>query len=170
MTTLPTSDRSITRAAWAFIAQSILTSLHHVYGGLEYDSVLRLSMPLVAGTELLLVLGLLRLYRRSRRGLALAAFSVVAILVGVVQGLFHVLYGHVYKDLLFLVGVSADRIRDFFQPALPNDFIYPPNDWFFELTGLLQLGTVGLIVLATYRLAQTWRAEQDQHETQACTT
>ena len=125
-TTKPTTDQ-LTKQAWfAFLAQVTLTSIHHVYGGLMFDSVFRLSQPIIAGVELLIVLGLLWWYRQTRSGVALTLFSSVMALVGIVQRLFHTLYGHVYKDLLFLMGVQADAVRKFFFPVLPNDFIYPP--------------------------------------------
>lgn len=85
-------------------------------------------------------------------------FSAVAVLVGVVQGLFHGLYGHAYKDLLYLIGVPSDTVRNYFSPALPEDFVYPPNDWFFEATGLLQLITIFLIAFFTYRLIRNRKA------------
>lgn len=160
MMTTSTHEQLIKRIQLAFIAQAALTSIHHVYGGLVYDSIFRLSMPIIAVLELLIVLGLLFWYRQNRNGIALALFSIVAALVGVVQGLFHTLYGHLYKDILFLAGVTADTVRNFFLPILPNDFIYPPNDIFFEATGVLELATIGLIAIFTYRLIQNWRLEK----------
>ena len=81
-------------------------------------------------------------------------------IVGVVQGLFHTLYGHVYKDILFLAGVTTDRVRNFFLPVIPNDFIYPPNSFFFEATGILELVTIYFIAVFTYRLFQNRQEHQ----------
>ena len=151
-TTKATTEQLIKRVTLAFLAQVTLTSIHHVYGGLIYDSTLRLSQPIFAGIEFLIVLGVLSWYRRTKNGVALTSFSVLIVLIGVVQGLFHTIYGHAYKDILFLIGITADRVRNFFLPVIPNDFIYPPNDVFFEATGLLELVTIYLIIIYTYRL------------------
>ncbi len=160
MTTTTAREQLIKRVRLAFIAQVALTSIHHVYGGIVYNSAFRLSVPIIAVAELLIVLGLLSWYRQSRRGVALALFSVIAALEGGVQGLFHTLYGHLYKDILFLAGVTADKVRDYFLPLLPSDFIYPPNDIFFEGTGLLELVTICLIGIFLYQLIQNWRLEK----------
>jgi hypothetical protein len=37
---------------------------------------------------------------------------------------------------------------------MPNDFVYPRDDIFFEVTGLLQLVTIALIARLTYCLIQ----------------
>lgn len=156
-----TNNRAVNkRVGVAFIAQVALTSIHHVYGGLLYDSTFRLSMPIIAVVELPIVLGLLFWYRQNRSGVALVLFCIVAALVGVVLGLIHTLYGHLYKDILFLAGIPADTVRNFFLPVIPNDFIYPPNDLFFEATGVLELATICLIAIFTYRLIRNWRLEK----------
>lgn len=158
MTVQTNLDRWIRRLRYTFIAQTVTTSIHHVYGGLAYDSIVRLSMPILSAIELAIVLGLLTRYQRTHSRTVLILFSVVAGLVGVVQGLFHALYGHLYKDLLFIAGVPADSVRNYFFPLLPNDFIYPPNNLFFELTGLLELVTIGLIIFFLYRLIREMRS------------
>lgn len=160
LTTKTTTEQLIKQVMLAFLAQMTLTSIHHVYGGIVYDSVLRLSMPIFAAIELLIVLGLLYWYRRTKSGVPLSSFIVVVVIVGVVQGLFHAIYGHAYKDVLFLLGVKAENIRNFFLPVMPNDFIYPPNDVFFELTGLLELVTISLIIVFTYRLIRNRQSQQ----------
>ncbi len=160
MTSKTSTEQLIKQVGFAFVAQIALTSIHHVYGGLVYNSAMRMSISMVAGLELLIVLGFLFIYWRTRSGAALTLFSVVAALVGIVQGLFHTLYGHIYKDMLFLVGVSADDVRKFFLPVMPNDFIYPPNDLFFELTGVLELVTIYFIALFTFRLIRDWQSRR----------
>ena len=146
------NEQLIKRVTLAFLAQVILISIHHIYGGLIYEPTLRLSQPIFAAAEFLIVLSVLFWFRRTKSKVALTLFSVLIALVGVVQGLFHTLYGHTYKDLLFLIGIPAERVRHFFSPMLPNDFIYPPNHVFFEATGLLELATIYLLIIFTYRL------------------
>ena len=152
LTSKTTTEQLIKYVVLAFVAQLALTSIHHVYGGIVYDSATRMSMPIFAAIELLIVLGILFWYRRTKSSVALTLFSVLIALVGVVQGLFHTLYGHAYKDVLFLIGIPVERVRHFFLPVRPNDFIYPPNDVFFEATGLLELVTIYLLITFTYRL------------------
>ena len=160
LTTKTTTEQLIRRVTLAFLAQVTLTSIHHIYGGLIYDSTLRLSQPIFAGIEFLIVLGVLFWYRRTKSGVALTLFSVLMALIGVVQGLFHTLYGHAYKDILFLIGITADMVRNYFLPVIPNDFIYPPNNVFFEATGLLELVTIYLISIYTYRLIRSRQSEE----------
>ena len=114
-----------------------------------------MAQPIIAAIEFLMVLGLLVWYKGTGNRLALTLFSVVIALVGIVQGLFNTLYGHIYKDILFLAGVTSGQVRTFFLPILPNDFIYPPNNIFFEVTGVLELLTIGLIAFFTYRLIRS---------------
>lgn len=160
MSNIAARERLVKYLMWAFTAQILLTSFHHLYGGLMYESAARVAMPIFAFVELLIVLALLFRYRQSGSGIALVLYSVIATLVGVVQGAFHTLYGHLYKDVLFLVGVPAETVRDYFFPILPNDFHYPPNNLLFEATGLLELVTILLIALFTYRLIENWRLEK----------
>jgi hypothetical protein len=152
-------DQLVRRIALVFTLQAAISSAHHIYGGLVYDSVVRLAQPFLALVELLVVFGLLYWYRRSRAGWVLTAFVIAMLLVGIVQGLFHSLYGHVYKDLLFLAGIGSDRVRDFFLPVTPNDFVYPPNDVFFEATGVAEVVTIWFIAVYTRRLV---RLRQEQ--------
>ncbi len=159
-TTKTTTEQSIKWVVFALITQVILSSIHHIYEGVKYASALRSSQPVIAGIELFIVLGLLYWYRQTRSGIALTLFSVVIVLVGLVQGLFHSLYGHVYKDVLFLAGVTADQVRNYFLPVVPNEFIYPPNDIFVEATGVLELVTTYLFAFFTYRLIQNRQSHQ----------
>jgi len=120
-----TTEQLIKQVSWAFLAQMILTSVHHLYGGIVCDSGLRSSMPIFATFELLTVLSLLFWYRRTQSGVALTLFTVVIAFVGAVQGLFHAIYGHAYKDALFLMGIPADQVRNFSFPYYPTISFIP---------------------------------------------
>jgi hypothetical protein len=150
--TTSTTNELTRRIAIAFGCQIALSSVHHIYGGFVYQSAFRLFMPFIAVGEWLVVMGLLSWYRRTRRSIALTLFSTAAALVGIVQGLVHVVYGHAYKNILFAAGIPRHSVTTFFRPLTPNDFVYPPNDIFFEGTGLLQLVTIALIARFTYCL------------------
>jgi hypothetical protein len=156
-----TTNELIKRIAIAFGCQIAVSSVHHIYGGVVYQSAFRLFMPFIAVGEWLVVMGLLSWYRRTRRSIALTLFSTAAALVGIVQGLVHVVYGHAYKTVLFAAGIPRERVTTFFLPFTPNDFVYPPNDIFFEGTGLLQLVTIALIAGFTYcLLRKQWHVRQ----------
>jgi len=72
----------------------------------------------------------------------------VAVLAWVVlSGLLHGGYAHAYKDILFLV----DGPPELYYP-LNSDEHYPPDDIFFEITGVLEMVTAYFIALFTYRL------------------
>jgi hypothetical protein len=72
----------------------------------------------------------------------------VAVLAWVVlSGLLHGGYAHTYKDILFLV----DGPPEPYYPLNPDEH-YPPNDIFFEITGVLEMVTGYFIALFTYRL------------------
>lgn len=152
MTIKATTEQLIKWVGLAIFAQFALTSVHHVYGGLIYEGSSRLSMPILFGIEMLITLGLLFWYRRTRSGVALALFSLVTALAYIVQGLLHSLYSHTYKDILFLAGVPAATVQEVFRPPMAGEFVYPPTDLFFEITGVVELITIYLIALFTYGL------------------
>src|SRR5215208_6998334 len=96
----------------------------------------------------LITLGSLYRYKRTGSGPALATSSTVAVLAWVVlSGLVHGAYSHAYKDILFLL----DGPPELYYPLNPDEH-YPPDDIFFEITGVLEMVTGFFIALYTYRL------------------
>ena len=65
----------------------------------------------------------------------------------VLSGLLHGGYAHAYKDILFLV----DGSPELYHPLNPDEH-YPPDDIFFEITGVLEIVTGYYIAFFTYRL------------------
>ena len=65
----------------------------------------------------------------------------------VLSGLLHGGYAHAYKDILFLVNGPPEL----YYPLNPDEH-YPPDDIFFEITGMLETVTAYFIALFTYRL------------------
>jgi hypothetical protein len=149
MIALTTSTRQlIKRAALAILAAYTLTFIHHVYGGLVDEDSNRLLVPIIMAVPLLVTLGLLYQYRRTGNGLALATFSIVAVLAWVILlGLLHGGYAHVYKDILFLVNGPPQL----YYSLNPNEH-YPPDDIFFEITGALDTVTAFFVALFTLQL------------------
>jgi hypothetical protein len=147
-TTRSSTNHLIKRAVLAVSAAYALTFIHHVYGGLVDGDSNRLLVPVIMAVPLLLSLWLLFQYRRTNSGLALTAFSIVALLAWVLLlGLLHGGYAHLYKDILYLTGGSPQ----YYYPLNPNEH-YPPDNIFFELTGDLDLVTAYFVALYTFRL------------------
>lgn len=125
----------------------LLTSVHHVYGALRYNTpwrlhMLYLSIPLLVCT-LLLSASLLKEGRRSR-GLLFGCFWALMLLLSIgLVGLFEGLYNHTIKDILFYGGTSRDLLATLFPPPTYE----MPNDFWFEFTGVFQ--SVLLIPLLT---------------------
>ena len=144
----PTTSQLINRSALTILAAYALTTIHHVYGGLVDRASNRLYVPIFMAIPSLVTLGSLYRYKRAGSGAALATSSTVAVLAWVVlSGLLHGGYAHAYKDILFLVGGP----QELYYPLNPDEH-YPPDDIFFEITGMLETVTAYFIALFTYRL------------------
>jgi len=143
-----TTRQSINGAALAILAGYALTTIHHIYGGLVDRAPNRLRVPVIMAIPSLVALGSLYRYKRTGSGAALATSSTVAVLAWVVlSGLVHGGYAHAYKDILFLV----DGPPELYYPLNPDEH-YPPDDLFFEISGVLEMVTSYFIALFTYRL------------------
>ena len=68
------------------------------------------------------------------------------------SGLLHGGYAHAYKDVLYLL----DGPPELYYPLNPDEH-YPPDDVFFEVTGVLEVVTACLVALCTYRLVRERR-------------
>ncbi len=62
-------------------------------------------------------------------------------------------YNHFYKDVLFLLGASQTTVQTWHPPLMAGEFIYPPDNWLFESSGVLQLVVAYFPPLCTYRIA-----------------
>jgi hypothetical protein len=67
----------------------------------------------------------------------------------VLSGLLHGGYAHAYKDVLFLLNGPSWL----YYPLNPSEH-YPPDDLFFEITGVLEIGTAVLVGLSLYRVIE----------------
>jgi hypothetical protein len=144
----PSTERLVNRSALAILAAYGLTTVHHIYGGLVDGAPNRLRIPFIMAIPSLVALGSLRRYKRTGSRAALATSGSVAVLAWVVlSGLVHGGYAHAYKDVLFLV----DGPPELYYPLNPDEH-YPPDDVFFEITGVLEVVTACFVALFTYRL------------------
>jgi hypothetical protein len=139
--------------AWTLTFEYAATLIHHVWGGLVYRAPERLVIALVMTVAFAGTLALLRRYRTRRTRSALTLFAALVLIVWIlVLGVFEGAYNHAYKDALFLAGVSPAAALELHPNLAPGDYVYPPNDAVFEITGVLQ--AVGaLVVLVAVRKA-----------------
>jgi len=144
----PTTRLLVNRLALTILAAYALTTIHHIYGGLVDHAPDRLLVPVIMAVPSLVALWLLNRYKRTGSWAALATSTTLAVLAWVVlSGLLHGGYAHAYKDVLFLV----DGPPELYYPLNPDEH-YPPDNIFFEITGVLEMVTAYFVALFTYRL------------------
>ncbi len=73
------TTRLIRMTGIALVAEYAITAIHHAYGGVIYRSRERLFGAPIAVIPLLITLGFLYLYKRTRSGVALTLFSSITI-------------------------------------------------------------------------------------------
>lgn len=131
----------------SLLALYVITTVHHLYGGLALDAPNRLLMPLLLLIPTAAAVASLEWYRRSGRRVAARIYAGIALVLAVVLGLVHSAYSHIYKDVLFLVRGPADL-----YVLLNPDEHYPPDDVFFELTGVIELGAAVAVAVTAITL------------------
>lgn len=152
----PTAARLVDKTTVAVLASYALTTVHHIYGGIDDGVTSRLWLPVVIAPPTLVALAALRAYKRSGSARALATGSSVIVLTWVlVSGVLHGAYSHVYKSLLYLLGGPAEA----YFVLNPGEH-YPPDDIFFEVTGSLETLTAAASAVLVFRLVQNWRRER----------
>jgi hypothetical protein len=132
--------RAERRALLSAAAVSVATSVHHVYGAVIYHTPWRYHAVAVSAGTLVIMFAALRLSRVAAGTMAGRVAwwtfwgmnaAVFALLIGAFEGV----YNHALKDLLFYGGTQLSVMRALFPPPMYE----LPNDWFFELTGVLQI-------------------------------
>ena len=118
----------------------VLTSVHHVYGAIRYQTPWRYHAVALGALSLFAVYGALLLSRRrTTTVLARVAwwtFWIAEALVFVLAlGVFEGAYNHVLKLVLYYAPLSPTS----FQALFPAPTYEVPNDAFFELSGVAQV-------------------------------
>lgn len=151
---------AVRRSMEASFAVLLLTSVHHAYGAFVYRTPWRLHMVGVAAVTAGVLLGTLAVLGRKPGGhlgtgaFGLFALTTLAVPVGGV-GAFEGLYNHVLKNVLHFGGASEALLLRLFPPPtyeLPNDFL-------FEVTGVLQPVPAMLALVA---LLHAFRARRQE--------
>lgn len=137
------------RALLAGSTVFVLTTIHHVYGAIRYDTPWRLHAAAIAALAVVAMLLALRVSRAepmsaSGRAAWWAFWVVDAVIFVLLFGVFEGFYNHVLKDALYLAGTRMATMRALFPPPMYE----MPNDWFFEVTGVLQ--TLPAVATAYY--------------------
>lgn len=148
------TQTQVSKTAWHSIALMSLTSIHHVYGAIIYSTpwrlhILMLSIPVTALTLLL------KLYFFKKKGKYRWVFKSAFLFITLVPsigmiGVYEGLYNHVLKNILFFSGASQETL----QLMFPAPMYEMPNDFIFEVTGVMQ----GLIVVPMIVLLMKQRA------------
>jgi len=153
----PARSKQITiRAAIGAAAAGFVSSIHHWYGAIAYDTPWRFIVSLWIPGFVLLVLLLLYIYWKSTgkvvRTVTVWAFFLSAVVFQAGFTLFESVYSHVLKNILYFGGASQSLLLRLFPPPA----YHLPDNWLFEFTGVLQL--VGFVAAwLAYRVVQDQR-------------
>ncbi|HEX3252965.1 MAG TPA: hypothetical protein VHS05_26225 [Pyrinomonadaceae bacterium] len=133
------------RALWWAIALMALTTVHHLYGAVIYQTPWRHHAALVATGTVLVSVASFRIHRSmasQRTGqIAFWIFVILSMLIAVLGvGLFEGGYNHTLKNILYFTTHDAALMQRLFPPPTYE----MPNDAFFEITGVLQF-PLGLV-------------------------
>lgn len=139
VTRLSEYRRTWTRMTLDVCALLVLTSVHHVYGAVHYETPWRFHVLLGSIPAMLVLLASWHLGAdggetwKGRAAFWISALTAGAVLLAI--GGFEGLYNHGLKDALYFMGTSVSTLRALFPPPKYE----MPNDVFFEVTGVLQV-------------------------------
>lgn len=140
-----TGNTYAVRAAVGTAVAGLVSTAHHLYGAIAYDTPWRLIVSLWIPGFVLIVLSALYLCRRrvgTRVGsIALWIFFLGAVVFQFGFTLFECVYSHVLKNTLYYGGASEEFLLRLFPPPA----YHLPDNLLFEFTGLLQL--IGLLAV-----------------------
>ena len=121
------------------ILAGLISSIHHWYGAVEYNTPWRISVSYwIMGLTLIVYL-LLYVYWKNLGNIVgkfaiwLFLFSAVIFQAGFIM--FECIYSHVLKNILFFSGVPLSTLEKLY----PSPAYHLPDNLFFEFTGLLQI-------------------------------
>lgn len=130
----------------------ILTSIHHIYGAIHYKTPWRLH-TLHINIPMLLIVYLLIFHPPKKifgsqfiRGLTIAIITIVWICW---LGLYEAFYNHLVKNILYF----SSEPKGLMSILFPLKIYEMPNDFIFEVTGILQLLPLPYIFLYTFKKA-----------------
>jgi len=133
------NKKLIIATVFSGIVAGFISSVHHWYGAIVYDTPWRASVAYWIMGIVLVVYSLLYVYWRNLDNVVgkiciwLFLLSAVIFQAGFVT--FECVYSHVLKNILFFGGASEALLNTLF----PSPAYHLPDNIFFEVTGNLQL-------------------------------
>ncbi|MFZ9052835.1 MAG: hypothetical protein ACO22K_07435 [Woeseiaceae bacterium] len=133
------SGNAVANAAISVTVAGLISSAHHVYGAVEYETPWRLVVSLWIPAFVLLVLSALYLLWKyegrvpGNIGRWVVFFGGVIFQTGFTT--FECVYSHLLKNILFFGGAS----HVFLERLFPAPAYHLPDNLLFELTGVAQL-------------------------------
>ena len=140
---------------YASIAVLLMTIVHHIYGGIIYNTPERFDVVFIAVPAIVIQTIALVVYKKNREArigkiasgfFFLVSLKVSIVLFGIVEGG----YNHLVKIVLYFGGTSPallDRLYSSPIYVMPDDFI-------FEVTGVAQF-FIG--AYAAYNTVKLWK-------------
>ena len=127
----------------------ITTWIHHVYGGIVYDTPYRVIVPSLTLPIFWFITFYIqyRLIKQTTKALKYVYILIVSLFWILPIGLIEGGYNHILKNILFFTGVSQEKLATFFPPEFGALRLFEkPNDIIFEVTGIIQF-FIGLMII-----------------------
>jgi hypothetical protein len=146
------------RAGAAALAVLIMTSIHHVYGAVIYDTPFRLhivfiSVPVGMAIAAALYVGATREDWAGRIATWIGITIILAFAVAAI-GFFEGGYNHVVKNIVYFTGGEEAMMKLVPEWLYDPAAVEIPNDFIFEATGIAQFPLGVLTMVLTWRLAR----------------
>lgn len=133
------SKKLILLAVISGIIAGLVSSVHHWYGAVEYNTPWRIAVSYWIMGFVFVIYSLLYVYWKNAGDIAgkvaLWLFFSGAVIFQAGFIMFECVYSHVLKNILFFAGVSLSILERLY----PAPAYHLPDNLFFEFTGLLQL-------------------------------
>ena len=151
------SKKLIFKAVISACIAGLVSSGHHWYGAIVYDTPWRAGVSYWILGVVLIIYSLLYIYWKFSDKIAgkvaLWIFFFGAVVFQTGFTLFECVYSHVLKNILYFGGVSQSILEKLY----PSPAYHLPDNLFFEFTGLLQLvGFVAVWFAYRFFLDRSW--------------
>ena len=133
------SKKLIFLAVISGLIAGLVSSVHHWYGAIAYNTPWRVGVVYWIVGFVLIVYSLLHVYWKNIDNIVgqitiwIFLFGAVIFQAGFI--LFECVYSHVLKNIFYFGGISQSILEHLY----PAPAYHLPNNLFFEFTGLLQL-------------------------------